>query len=65
MTSREYPKVWSTFERITKDGKTLTFVIEDIPEEEWSNAVEFMLGNYIREDVWWTTAGKYIFKITE
>ncbi|CAH2107247.1 unnamed protein product [Euphydryas editha] len=57
MTSREYPKVWSTFERITKDGKTLAFVIEDIPETEWSNAVEFMLGNYIREDVWWTTAG--------
>ncbi|XP_026485907.1 uncharacterized protein LOC113393306 [Vanessa tameamea] len=57
MTSREYPKVWSTFERITEDGRTLAFIIEDIPEVLWSTAVEFMLGNYIREDVWWTTAG--------
>nr|ATY51973.1 CRAL-TRIO domain-containing protein [Heliconius melpomene] len=57
MASREYPKTWGKFERITEDGKTLSFVIEDIPEDLWPTAIEFMLGNYIREDVWWTTAG--------
>ncbi|XP_039749121.1 uncharacterized protein LOC120625918 [Pararge aegeria] len=57
MTSREYPKIWGSFERIAEDGRTLAFVIEDIPEALWSEAVEFMLGNYIREDVWWITAG--------
>ncbi|CAH0728795.1 unnamed protein product, partial [Brenthis ino] len=57
MTSREYPKVWGKFDRITEDGRTLTFLIEDIPEDLWHTAIEFMLGNYIREDVWWTTAG--------
>ncbi|XP_023934987.2 uncharacterized protein LOC112043701 [Bicyclus anynana] len=57
MSSREYPKIWGSFERIAKDGSTLAFIIQDIPEELWSEAVEFMLGNYIREDVWWMTAG--------
>lgn len=58
MSAREYPKVWSRFERIVEDRRTLKFEIEDIPASMWSIAVEFMLGNYIREDVWWTTAGK-------
>lgn len=58
MASREYPKTWGNFDRITDSGKTLSFVIEDIPEALWPTAIEFMLGNYIREDVWWTTAGK-------
>ncbi|KAG6446413.1 uncharacterized protein LOC115441096 isoform X2 [Manduca sexta] len=57
MSAREYPKVWSHFERIVEDGRTLQFEVEDIPESMWSTAVEFMLGNYIREDVWWATAG--------
>ncbi|XP_045764989.1 uncharacterized protein LOC123867147 [Maniola jurtina] len=57
MTSREYPKIWGSFDRIAEDGRTLAFAIEDIPEALWSEAVEFMLGNYIREDVWWITAG--------
>ncbi|XP_049866564.1 uncharacterized protein LOC126367185 [Pectinophora gossypiella] len=56
MSPREYPKVWSRFERQVEDT-TLKFEIEDIPESMWSTAVEFMLGNYIREDVWWATAG--------
>lgn len=55
--SREYPQVWGKFER-NVEGKTLTFVIEDVPEAMWDSAVEFMLGNYIEEDVWWSTAGK-------
>ncbi|CAF4897683.1 unnamed protein product [Pieris macdunnoughi] len=54
--SREYPKVWGKFER-NVEGKALAFVIEDVPEEMWDSAVEFMLGNYIEEDVWWSTAG--------
>ncbi|XP_004932030.3 uncharacterized protein LOC101740982 [Bombyx mori] len=57
MSSREYPKVWSRFERTIQGDRTLQFEIEDIPESMWSTAVEFMLGNYIREDVWWSTAG--------
>ncbi|XP_053602447.1 uncharacterized protein LOC128670647 [Plodia interpunctella] len=56
MSSREYPKVWSRFERIVDDA-TLRFEISDIPDSMWSTAVEFMLGNYIREDVWWIAAG--------
>ncbi|XP_013186443.2 uncharacterized protein LOC106131788 [Amyelois transitella] len=56
MSSREYPKVWSRFERIVDEG-TLRFEISDIPDSMWSTAVEFMLGNYIREDVWWIAAG--------
>lgn len=63
MTSREYPKIWGSFERISEDGTTLAFVIEDIPEALWSEAVEFMLGHYIREDVWWNTAGKVLLKV--
>lgn len=62
MSTREYPKVWSRFERLVEDGRTLKFEISDIPESMWSTAVEFMLGNYIREDVWWAAAGKS-FKI--
>lgn len=62
MSSREYPKVWSEFERRTEDGRILNFVIEDIPEDVWRTAVEFMLGSYIKEDVWWMTAGKNPFK---
>lgn len=58
MSNRDYPKVWSRFERIVEDGRTLKFETEDVPESMWSTAVEFMLGNYIREDVWWATAGK-------
>lgn len=58
MSAREYPKVWSHFERIVEDGRMLKFEIEDIPESMWSTAVEFMLGNYIREDVWWKSAGE-------
>ncbi|KOB64350.1 Retinol-binding protein [Operophtera brumata] len=50
MSAREYPKVWSRFERIVEDRRTLKFEIEDIPASMWSTAVEFMLGNYIRED---------------
>ncbi|CAH0700007.1 unnamed protein product [Spodoptera exigua] len=57
MSTREYPKVWSNFERNVEDGRMLKFEIEDIPESMWSTAVEFMLGNYIREDVWWKAAG--------
>ncbi|XP_041976208.1 uncharacterized protein LOC121730995 [Aricia agestis] len=57
MTARQYPQNWTTFERILENGDKLTFVVEDIPESYWEDAVEFMLGNYIREDVWWTTAG--------
>ncbi|KAJ2947051.1 hypothetical protein O0L34_g16398 [Tuta absoluta] len=56
MSSREYPKVWSRFTRQVGDS-TLKFEIEDVPEAMWSTAVEFMLGNYIMEDVWWATAG--------
>lgn len=59
MSIRDYPKVWSRFERKVGDG-TLKFEIEDIPESLWSIAVEFMLGNYIKEDVWWVTAGKKV-----
>ncbi|CAG9785012.1 unnamed protein product [Diatraea saccharalis] len=55
-TKREYPKIWREFERTVDDG-TLKFVIEDIPEAMWITAVEFMLGNYIREDIWWKMAG--------
>lgn len=58
MSTRDYPKVWSHFERIVEDGRMLRFEIEDIPESMWSTAVEFMLGNYIREDVWWKAAGE-------
>lgn len=56
--ARIFPKVWSAFERILQDGRTVHFQIEDVVEEMWSTVVEFMLGNYIREDVWWVTAGK-------
>ncbi|XP_063361301.1 uncharacterized protein LOC134650272 [Cydia amplana] len=56
MSSREYPKVWDRFER-TVDGGTMKFVVEDVSEAMWGTAVEFMLGNYIKEDVWWSTAG--------
>lgn len=59
--TREYPKVWSSFQRVAKNGKTLSFEIKDVPEELWIEAVEFMLGNYIREDVWWITAGNKLF----
>lgn len=58
MSAREYPKVWRRFERTAEDGRTLRFEIEDVPEALWSTVVEFMLGNYIREDVWWIAAGK-------
>ncbi|CAK1553724.1 unnamed protein product [Leptosia nina] len=54
--SREYPRVWGKFERDVR-GKASSFVIEDVPESMWDAAVEFMLGNYIEEDVWWSTAG--------
>ncbi|CAK1604292.1 unnamed protein product [Parnassius mnemosyne] len=57
MSSRVYPKVWSEFERQVEDGRILKFAIEDIPEDMWKTAVEFMLGSYIKEDVWWMTAG--------
>ncbi|CAH0407800.1 unnamed protein product [Chilo suppressalis] len=57
MSAREYPRVWRRFERTVDDGTKLKFEIEDIPETMWITAVEFMLGNYIREDVWWNTAG--------
>ncbi|XP_028158701.1 uncharacterized protein LOC114351620 [Ostrinia furnacalis] len=57
MSAREYPKVWKRFERTGEDGRMLRFEIEDVPEALWSTAVEFMLGNYIREDVWWVAAG--------
>ncbi|XP_031769542.1 uncharacterized protein LOC116413605 [Galleria mellonella] len=57
MSNREYPEVFGRFERTVEDGTILTFEISDIPESMWSTAVEFMLGNYIREDVWWTTVG--------
>lgn len=59
MSTRGYPNVWSYFERIVQDGRMLKFEIEDIPESMWSTAVEFMLGNYIREDVWWKSAGEF------
>ncbi|KAI8428996.1 hypothetical protein MSG28_007585 [Choristoneura fumiferana] len=57
MSSREYPSVWERFERNVEGGGTMKFVVEDISEAMWSTAVEFMLGNYIKEDVWWSTAG--------
>ncbi|XP_013178217.1 PREDICTED: uncharacterized protein LOC106125526 [Papilio xuthus] len=57
MSSRIYPKVWSEFERQADDGRILNFSIEDVPEDTWKSAVEFMLGSYIKEDVWWKTAG--------
>lgn len=60
MSTRGYPNVWSNFERIVEDGRMLKFEIEDIPESMWSTAVEFMLGNYIREDVWWKAAGEHL-----
>lgn len=59
MSTHGYPNVWSNFERIVQDGRMLKFEIEDIPESMWSTAVEFMLGNYIREDVWWKSAGEF------
>lgn len=58
MCSRIYPKVWSEFERQADDGRILNFSIEDVPEDTWNSAVEFMLGSYIKEDVWWKTAGE-------
>lgn len=57
MSSREYPRTWSQFVRDLDYG-TLKFEIQDIPELMWSTAVEFMLGNYIREDVWCANAGE-------
>ncbi|VVC96289.1 unnamed protein product [Leptidea sinapis] len=57
MSEREYPKIWSEFERTVEGKGVLKFVIEDVPESMWGAAVEFMLGNYVEEDVWWSTAG--------
>ncbi|XP_059059578.1 uncharacterized protein LOC131852854 [Achroia grisella] len=57
MSNQQPSVVWSRFERTVEDGRILTFEITDIPESMWSTAVEFMLGNYLREDVWWTTVG--------
>ncbi|CAG4937891.1 unnamed protein product [Colias eurytheme] len=57
MSPREYPKIWGKFERNVEGKGTLSFVIEDVPEAMWDSAVEFMLGNYVEEDVWWSTAG--------
>lgn len=49
--------MWNRFERTVEGERTLQFEIEDVPPTMWSIAVEFMLGNYIREDVWWAAAG--------
>lgn len=57
MSLREFPRVWGSFER-THENRTLKFQIEDVSEALWDTTVEFMLGNYIQEDVWWLTAGK-------
>lgn len=51
-------KVWSAFERVLEDGRTVKFEIKNVSEDMRNTVVEFMLGNYIREDVWWVTAGK-------
>ncbi|CAG9134911.1 unnamed protein product [Plutella xylostella] len=56
MSLREFPRVWGSFER-TLENRTLKFQIEDVSEALWDTTVEFMLRNYIQEDVWWLTAG--------
>lgn len=58
--ARASPQVWRAFEKNLRDDLALKFEIEDISEGMWSTAVEFMLGNYIREDVWWSNAGKFV-----
>lgn len=47
-----FPQVWRTFEARDADSdKIIKYRIEDVPEDRFSDVVEFMMNHFAREEV--------------
>ena len=44
------PKVWQTLEKIGKDGKSLKFTIQEIPEDRYEEAIQHMCTYFVAEE---------------
>lgn len=59
-----YPSKWRHFEgRKQIDGKIPKFWVQDIPEEMFEEAVEFMCASYIYDEPLCRHIGKKIFQL--
>lgn len=47
-----FPRVWSTFEaRDSNSDEIVKYRIEDVPEDRFTDVVEFMMNNFANEEV--------------
>lgn len=44
------PKIWEVVEKTNKDGRSLKFTIQDIPEERNEEAVEHMCKYFLADE---------------
>lgn len=49
--SGQPPKVWRTVEKIDKNGKSMKFTIQEIPEDRYEDAVQHMCDNFLADEV--------------
>lgn len=44
------PKVWQQLEKVGKDGKSLKFTIQEIPEDRYEEAIQHMRTYFVAEE---------------
>lgn len=44
------PKIWKSIEKVTKDGKTIKFTIQEIPEDRYENAIQHMCTYFLVDE---------------
>ncbi|CAL1682368.1 unnamed protein product [Lasius platythorax] len=44
------PKIWKSIEKVSKDGKTIKFTIQEIPEDRHEDAVQHMCAYFLADE---------------
>jgi len=57
--SSQPPKVWQVIEKTNKDGKTMKFTIQEIPEDRYEDAVEHMCTFFLADEPTCQCLGKF------
>lgn len=46
----QLPKIWKSIEKVTNDGKSMKFTIQEIPEDRYEDAVQHMCANFLVDE---------------
>lgn len=44
------PKIWKSIEKVNKDGKTIKFTIQEIPEDRYEDAIQHMCTYFLADE---------------